>query len=64
MAHHRFSIIFSVTAEVQEPTKNKQVPSDTDAKNKIANHLKGLDIGSGYKVTSANVDAYAKTPVP
>jgi hypothetical protein len=64
VGHHRFSIILGATAEIQEPTKNKQAPSDTDAKDKIAKHLKGLDIGNGYKVTSVTVDSYDKTPLP
>jgi hypothetical protein len=63
VGHHRFSIILGVTAEVQESTKNKQIPGDDAVKDKIGKHLKGLDVGDGYKVTTATVTTYSKTPL-
>jgi hypothetical protein len=62
VGHHRFKIILGVTAEVQESTKNKQIPTDDAVKDKISRQLKGLDVGDGYKVTDATVTSYAKTP--
>jgi hypothetical protein len=64
VAHHRFSVILGVSGEIQEPTKNKQIPSDDAVKDKLAKHLKGLDVGDGYKITKVTVDSYTKTEIP
>lgn len=66
VAHHRFKIVLGVTGEIQEsanPGPNT-VPSDAAVKDKINKHLKGLDVGNGFKITTINVDAYTKDPIP
>jgi len=66
VGHHRFSIILGATGEIQEsanPASNR-VPPDADVKDKINKHLKGLDVGNGFKITKINVDTYTKDPIP
>jgi hypothetical protein len=60
VGHHRFSVTISLTADVQEATQNKQIPSDQAVTAKIANQLNGLDVGDGYTVSAATVTTYAK----
>jgi len=60
VGHHRFSITLAVTADLEEPTKNKQVPSDQAVKAKIADQLNGLNVGDGYTVSATTVTAYTK----
>ena len=49
-----------MTADLEEPTKNKQVPSDQAVKAKIADQLNGLNVGDGYTVSATTVTAYTK----
>ena len=64
VGHHRFAIVLGVTADVEEPTKGKQIPSDQAVKSKIAKQLNGLDVGDGYIVSGANVTTYTKSSNP
>ena len=61
MGHHRFKIVLTVTADVEEPTKNKQLPADPSVAAKLAQRLMNLDVGEGYAGAPDSLLAHLRT---